>query len=306
MSAQHPDFSSRGQRSTSIGNPALDPERSTSFTAGVIFEPTRNINLTVDFWRIKVKDLIGPPGGQGAAIAQYYTNNGVVTQPGFVARPGTPDPAFPNALPHIGFLESSFVNQDQQVVSGLDFGANFRMPIGNNITWRSSAEASYLMKYQVTRDTGDVENYEGTLSPCNVTSCSGAPQWRALWQNTIEVCEKFTASLTAYYTEGYTTESVDFGAEQGNCEDGVNFGSTQTYYDGTVVACKSPNVWNADLTMNYEVNDNLNVFVNVLNVFDIDAPFDPAAAYHIFGFNPAWSGPNILGRYFRLGAKIDF
>src|SRR3546814_14249196 len=43
---------------TQIGNPDLDPEKSTAFTAGVIFEPIRNVSLTVDFWPIKVHDLI--------------------------------------------------------------------------------------------------------------------------------------------------------------------------------------------------------------------------------------------------------
>jgi iron complex outermembrane receptor protein len=47
------------------------------------------------------------------------------------------------------------------------------------------------------------------------------------------------------------------------------------------------------------------VYADVLNVFDIAPPFEPSAAYSTFWFNPAWAGPNILGRYFRLGAKID-
>jgi len=36
------------------------------------------------------------------------------------------------------------------------------------------------------------------------------------------------------------------------------------------------------------------------------APFDPNAAYRLYDFNSALSGPNIMGRYFRIGAKIDF
>ncbi len=38
----------------------------------------------------------------------------------------------------------------------------------------------------------------------------------------------------------------------------------------------------------------------------LDPAFDPSAAYSIFQFNPAWGGANIMGRYFRLGAKVDF
>ena len=44
----------------------------------------------------------------------------------------------------------------------------------------------------------------------------------------------------------------------------------------------------------------------MLNVFDIGPEFEPSAAYSLFWFNPAWAGPNVMGRYFRLGAKIDF
>jgi iron complex outermembrane receptor protein len=291
---------------TSVGNPALEPEKSTAFTAGVIIEPIRNVSFTVDFWHIKVKNLIGPPGGQGAAIAQYYANNGVVTVPGYTAIPGTPDPAFPNALPHIGFLQSSFTNQDSQVVSGLDFALNISTPVTDNIRLRSVAEASWLMKYELTRDTGTVERYEGTLSPCNITSCSGAPEWRATWQNSLDIFEDTTLSLTAYYTDGYGTESVDFGAVRGDCDSGINNGSTATYADGTPVNCHQSSAWNVDFNARHKINDMFTVYLDVLNVLDLGADFDPSAAYGLFGFNPAWQGPNILGRYFRVGAKVDF
>jgi iron complex outermembrane receptor protein len=47
------------------------------------------------------------------------------------------------------------------------------------------------------------------------------------------------------------------------------------------------------------------LYGEVLNVFDIGPPFDPSAAYSLFWFNPAWAGPNAMGRYFRFGAKFD-
>src|SRR3546814_13147447 len=84
-------------------NPDLDPEKSTAFTAGVIFEPIRNVSLTVDFWHIKVKDLIVGVTDTSAAEEAYYANNGVVNIPGITVIPGQPDPAFPNALPVLGF-----------------------------------------------------------------------------------------------------------------------------------------------------------------------------------------------------------
>ena len=286
---------------TSTGNPALDPEKSTSWTVGGIFEPIRNVSFTIDYWNIEVKDIIG--GADYSDVRnQYYANNGVVNIPGITVVPGTPDVAFPNALPHIGFIQYSFQNNDSQNVSGIDLGANVRMPFGD-VTFSSSFEASYLMKFEKTIG-GNVQRYDGTLSPCDVTSCSGAPKWRGSWQNTIEV-GGFTGSVTAYYTSGYDLASIDYGGVKGDCLASIG-SSVSTYADGTPVLCEAKAQWNVDLSLSQKVGDNFTIYANVLNVLGIDPVFDPSAAYHIFQFNPAWGGPNIMGRYFRVGARMSF
>ncbi|WP_163434578.1 TonB-dependent receptor domain-containing protein, partial [Escherichia coli] len=76
---------------TNIGNPALRPEKSESITAGLIFEPIRGLSFTLDFWRIKVKDLIVGVNNTAPVLDAYYRNNGVVNIPGFVVRPGPVD-----------------------------------------------------------------------------------------------------------------------------------------------------------------------------------------------------------------------
>ena len=290
---------------TQTGNPDLDPEKSKSFTAGIIFEPIRNVSFNVDFWNIKVKDLIVAVTDVSPVVDAYYANNGVVNIPGFTVIPGAPDPAFPNALPHIGFIQSSYRNAQQQQVRGVDFGANAKIPLTGGITLNSYADASYLMKFDLTDENGTVFKYAGTLSPCNVTSCSGAPRWRAQWQNTLDFNGRTSLSTTVYYTAGYDYASVDFGGVKGDCVASAN-NSVPTYNDGSAVACRSKAVWNVDLVGSHKVNDKLTVYANVLNLLDTKAPFDHAAAYGLFNFNPAWAGPNIMGRYFRLGAKVDF
>ena len=290
---------------TQVGNPDLDPEKSTAFTAGLIFEPIRNISFTVDFWNIKIKNLIVGVSDIGPVIDAYYANNGVVDIPGFTVTPANPDVAFPNALPQIGYIESSYKNADQQLARGIDFGINSRYNITDGLRWSSSLEASYLLKYELITETGDTQRFDGTLSPCNVTSCSGAPKWRASWQNTLEFGDT-TLTATVYYTGRMGLESTDFGATRGDCDSGVLFGSVPTYQDGSPVMCKSKPIWNVDFTAAHEISDKLTIYANVLNVFDDDPPFDHAAAYGLFNFNPAWAGPNIMGRYFRVGAKVDF
>jgi iron complex outermembrane receptor protein len=290
---------------TSVGNPELEPEKSTSFTAGLVYEPMRNVSFTLDFWRIEVKNLITSITDTTAAQEAYYSStDGTVNIPGISVRPGVPDPVYPNALPLLGFIQSSFANQNKEEVSGIDLGANFTIPFGDAASLRSAVEVSYLQKFDLTHD-GVTDEYAGTLSPCNITSCSGAPKYRATWQNTVSFAGT-DVTLTGYYTSGVDTVAYDLGGVAGDCQASADLGAaTASYADGTPVACKTKAIWNADLTVRHTFNEKYTVYADVLNLFDIEPDFDPAAAYGLFGFNPAWSGPNIMGRYFRVGVKLD-
>ncbi len=288
---------------TTTGNPGLDPEKSTSWTLGAIFEPIRRVSFTVDYWNIEIRGIIGAADDTGV-FEQYYANNGVVNVPGITVRPGIADNNFPAALPHIGFIESSFQNGDSQNVSGIDIGANVQFPIGD-FTLTSAFEASYLLKFERTTESGNTQRYDGTLSPCDVTSCSGAPKWRGSWQNTLAFGGA-TISATAYYTSGYDLASIDYDGVKGDCLASIG-ASVVTYRDGvTPVQCTGKETWNVDLTASYKVNDRFTVYTNILNVLDLKAPVDPSAAYSQGQYNPAWAGANILGRYIRVGARVDF
>ncbi len=295
---------------TNVGNPELSPEKSENITLGAIFEPIRNVSFTVDLWRIKIRDQIVGVTGIGPVIAAYYANNGVVNIPGFTVTPGVIDQANPGALPHIGSIEASYTNANRQEVQGIDFGVNARFNIVDGVRLTSSFEASYLDKNHLTLVdpiTGEAAaplQFEGTLSPCATTSCSGSPRWRGSWQNTLQFGDT-TVSATAYYTSGYDMAQVDFGATPGDCQSAVDAGAL-AYPDGTPVLCRSKAIWNVDLTASQKVTDKFTLYANVLNLFDTKPPFDPNAAYGAYGYNPAWAGPNIMGRYFRIGAKIDF
>jgi iron complex outermembrane receptor protein len=298
-----------GQRSlglTQVGDPALDPEESTSYTAGVIWNATDNLTITVDYWNIEVKGLIAGVTNTSVIEDLYYLNNGVVNVPGFNVIPGAPDPSNPNALPHLGFIESAYANQDKQNVNGWDLSVTWAgIGIGNFAEYTTRLDAAFLNEYTLKTDAGETLEYAGTLSPCNVTSCSGAPEWRASWANTFYFGDRTSATLTAYYTQGVDNAAVDFGAVKGDCESAIG-GQVLQYVDGSPTDCVSDDIWNVDLTVQHQWNENIRLFVDVMNVFDIEPPVDVSAAYHLYAFNPAWAGPNIMGRFFRIGAKLDF
>jgi iron complex outermembrane receptor protein len=288
---------------TQTGDPELDPEESTSYTLGVIFQPMSNLTLTLDWWQITVENLITGVTDTSEAENQYYANNGVVNIPGITVLPGVPNVAFPNALPVLGFIQTSYTNQDEQIVQGYDFGATTNFDLGP-VNWTSTLEMTYLERYELRTDGGAILDYEGTLSPCNITSCSGAPEWRGNWQNTFQYADT-SVTLTTYFTDGLDNASVDFGGVPGDCAASIG-ASVIPLVDGTPYNCNSDDQWNVDLTVRHKFNDNLTMFVDMLNVLGIEAEFDPSAAYSIYNYNPSWAGPNAMGRFFRLGAKYNF
>ncbi|WP_422051187.1 TonB-dependent receptor plug domain-containing protein [Sphingomonas leidyi] len=294
---------------TSVGNPALAPEKSTSWTAGAVFEPIRNLSFTIDYFNIKVKDVIGniSAADQDAALAAYLNSGATTAVPGVVVVPGTADAQFPAARPLPGFIQFSFQNADEERVQGIDLGFEFRHDFGG-VKLYSSFDSSYLIKYEVLRQDGSVERYDGSLSPCDYTSCSGSPKWRGSWQNTLSM-GGFSLTGTVYYTGGYSLGSVDYGGNRGtsaaDCRANIGH-SVVTYQNGNPVLCKVGAQWNADLSASYRVNDNFMIYVNALNFLDIKPKFDPSAAYSIFNYNPSWAQANVVGRYFRVGTRIDF
>jgi iron complex outermembrane receptor protein len=178
------------------------------------------------------------------------------------------------------------------------------MPLRSDL--RSNLELSYLEVR--TRLIGRCVRVSGHAESCNITSCSGAPEWRA-WQNggVRQPARQHGGVSHRLLHSGYDTASLDFGGVPGDCQGNADIASsTAAFVDGTPAFCRTDAQWNVDMTIRHRINEQYLVYLDVLNVLDIEPEFDPAAAYALFGFNPAWAGPNIMGRYYRLGVKVDF
>ena len=139
-----------------------------------------------------------------------------------------------------------------------------------------------------------------------MTSCSGAPKWRGSWQNTFNFGDSTSLTATVYYTSGYDLASTDYGGTPGDCLGSIG-ASVVTYNDGvTPVSCRTKSFMYMDLHASQKVADHFTLYADVLNVTNAKAPFDPSAAYSIYQFNPSWADSGFIGRYFRVGAKVDF
>ncbi|WP_068088433.1 TonB-dependent receptor plug domain-containing protein [Novosphingobium rosa] len=291
---------------TAVGNPNLRPEKSTSFTVGTVFTPNRHLTLTADFWHTKITDIIVSVSDPTPALTQYFTNNGVVNIPGISVTQNSADAQNPNALPLIRTIVASYTNADSEVASGIDVSASARYDLGHGVRFTSQFNGSWLTKLALT--SGGTEfRYDGTLGPCETTSCSGAPHFRAVWANTFDFGpeQKYSLTLTGNYTSGYSETATDDGDTYKVCEVGAG---DVVGYSGTnnPVICNTHPTFTIDLHTQAKVNKNFLIYMDVKNLLDSGPVYDPAAGYQLYQFNPAWGDSNYIGRFFRVGAKIDF
>lgn len=287
--------------------PALAPEKTTNFTAGIVFQPTPKLTFTADYWYVRVNNVIIGAQPTQAIFDQYYLNNGVVNIPGFTVTQSAVDPLNPNALPLLGTIMASFQNTNALKSEGIDLSATLRVPIGHNgLRWTSAAQATYLSRLEQIGAGGAEQRYDGTLGPCEITSCSGAPKWRAIWSNTLDFNGKASATLTAYYTGPYSLNAADDGGVYHNCGASIGADVVATVDTVTPLQCKGKASFDMDFTAKVKIADHLTLYTNILNVLNQAPSFDPSAGYGVYNFNPAWRDRQFIGRYFRVGAKLDF
>lgn len=304
---------------TSVGNPDLQPEKSRNITAGVILNPVRNVSLRVDYYNIRKTNLI-TGADYSPQIAAYYASNGnvntltpgidlvTVDQVGFANLPAGQAP-----FPLLNTIQYGFINADSAKSEGVDFSLETSYNLTPGIRWTSSLEANYVIELSQTIN-GTKQIYQDSLGPYQVTSASGTPQWRGSWQNTFDF-DAFSISGTAYYSAGYSGGASD----DGNLPDGqtcytngingslVNAGGAFALYrDGnTVVACRTKRFIYGDVTAAVKVNDQFTMYVNVLNITNEKAPYDPNT-YGASNYNPAWGNSGIIGRFFRVGVRAKY
>ncbi len=283
---------------TTVGTKDLKPEKSTNFTGGVVFEPTHNLNFTVDYYYIKKTGVIAGVS-DAPALAAYFAGQPIPA--GYTVVKGIPDPNFPNALPVPAFVILGYANQNSEVTSGVDFGASGRFTLPHDVKWQSSFNATYVDKFDLTLQDGTVQHFAGTVGPQGPTSGSGTPRWRANWQNTFTF-GKATLTATTYYTSGYSVIAEDNGDTIGDC---AGSGTVAEYGDGEVVQCRVKGFVYTDVHGDYKINAHYTVFADILNAFDNKAPLD-AATYGAYQYNPVWANSGIIGRFFKVGVKMNF
>ena len=287
------------------GNPALKPETSRSFTAGVIFQPVRWLSVTADYYNIRKSNIIVSGPDTGTARTNYFA--GQPLPAGYTINTvDAPDPLFPNALPRVLIINAPFVNAGRQNTSGLDVAATANFPITDSIKFISRVEVTDVFNLDLVNN-GVTQKYVGTLGPYELSSGAGTPRIRGNWQNTIEA-GPLSVSATVYYVSRIKEVAADEIAPDANGK--IDLSCANNLYslgaDGTGNQfCYIHSFINTDLNAALRVNDRFTFTFNVSNLFDVKAPIAPAS-YSGTNYLPTWHLDGVVGRSFRAGASFKF
>ena len=148
-----------------IGNPALKPERSNTFTVGGSFTPRffSGFQLSVDYFHIKVNDVITTLGP--VAIARNC-DNGLTAFCPLLGLDGAG-----NLLS----VRDQFLNLSSYLTTGLDFALSYRTPLFNG-TFSVRGNATYVDKFEIVAPGSPpvVAEYAGQ----NSTQQFAIPHWK--------------------------------------------------------------------------------------------------------------------------------
>jgi iron complex outermembrane recepter protein len=272
------------------GNPNVGEETSDTYTAGFVFSPSfvPRLNVTVDYFNIKVEDTIGVlAGGMASALSLCFNTiqdlNNPICQV-FVGRRGTTgalgqtsggqNPVFTSA--NVGILKTS----------GIDMQVDYNMPLMDG-NLRFFYLGTLLDKYRSTpiASIPERENIsEGTF---------GLPKYR------------HTARMT--YSEGPAQISLRWRFEGKTKDfriDNIFNGRDRIGTDPALLP--KPflgSISYFDLTLGYDVDERLSLNFGVNNLLDKKPPVIGSAAEQA---NTLPSFFDVLGRDFFVSARMSF
>ncbi len=251
------------------GNPNLKAETSKSTTVGMVFEPTRDFNVGINWYHIDWRDQVA-----AASFQQIVDGNGVVN--GVVRGVVTRSPETGQVVS----VSTGYFNQGKTVTSGLDFDMNYRMNTEfGKLGFR--AGASYMEQFKI-----DDSEYVGTNGNGSLPRLRGSLS--ASWER-----GPWVASATANYIHSYYQAALP----------GSYFTwQDQAFQTGTYGE-KIGSRTTIDLFGSYEFNSKLKISASVINVANKQPPYDPGASgTFLYDFTQY----DVRGRAYRANLTYKF
>ncbi|QCB56170.1 TonB-dependent receptor [Sphingopyxis sp. PAMC25046] len=264
-------------RAITGGNPNLQEETSDTWSVGAVIRPEfiPNLQLTVDYYNIKIDDAIGSFGGGLQAVITACNSDlsldNIFCQP---LRNRTPD----GQLYDVPLLNANIAKLE---ASGIDYRLDYRHSLGSVGSLSYYISGTYLID-AITQGS-PIVNPVNCAGYIGGGSCSTAnPKWRFTQRLTWEM-DKLQLSLRHRFI--------------GSTKDGRIAGAKASGAATPLLAVpETGDVHYFDLGANVDVRENFSLFANVDNLFDRDPPF---YLYERETYDA-------IGRRFTIGFRANF
>ncbi|MEQ1437969.1 TonB-dependent receptor [Fontimonas sp. SYSU GA230001] len=281
-----------------MGNLDLKPERSKNLTYGLIYSPTwiRDLNVSVDFYDIKITDFVVIGQGQFFLDSCYKTEQRNYCD--YIHRDGTGT---------LTYVETPYFNLAGVETAGVDFSINYGLPLPESLgRFKLNLDASYLSKFDSIAprpgQPDEVSNEVGKVSG----QFFGFPRWKATgtlgWQ-----FDRLKASWSTRMAYHMTEPCGDFFPTPSLKDLGLCSHPDVVDAEGNPAPeNRLRTVFYHNVQIGYELSDyNANIAIGVNNVLDQDPPISRSlTSLYWYNYDPNhYETPGRFG-YIRAGFKF--
>jgi iron complex outermembrane receptor protein len=298
-------------------NADLQPETSKTHSLGLIFSPTSYFDMTLDFYRIRRENEIVLGTASDALKAEDRT-------PANVTR--NRDPASflvdANGNPIAGtgpllMVATPWMNRGMTELSGADLEARLRNKLGNWGALSTTLRSTYTHTYKIQPQAGDpTNNVVGTYPnfyDWALSTTTAIPRWKASVSTTWAV-DAHAVNLSVNYVGPISLLRAYDGATkyaQPFCAYGTakptdaapDRNTSIPLYEAYYPDCAIKEWVNVGVGYTYTGFRHWNLNVNIQNLFDKKAPYDPTVGTTT-GYSETLHNP--YGRYFNVSARYTF
>lgn len=226
------------------GNPGLGPESATSYTAGLVLQPTKDLSITIDYWSIDLEEVIAAVGAT-TIVQRCFNRDGA-----------NPTFSLDNQWCQLyqrdqndgGVIGLSQLSRNQAFtqVSGIDLVVDFGLNLQQYGNLRWNINSTFTEKYESQTTAADpVNDFAGSIGS---GTGSATPKWRV--------------NLTTTYSMG--DWSVQLGSRwiDKMVHSNTVTGGSPVSNTGTAAT------WYHDLSARYAITPNLTVRAGISNITD--------------------------------------
>ena len=268
------------------GNPALRPETANTLTVGAVFSPRvlPGLNVTVDYYRMKVNNYIASDGSQD--IVNQCFNNNISAYCSLIVRSnisgqltGSPNPngQFPG-------VTEQLINVATLQTSGIDVSADYRFKLPGETSLTLAMAGTYVDRYTFNLGAQATPiNCAGKFgNSCAAVSINPIPRWKHQASATLDLGDVSIQGRWRYIGP----VSADPGTP--------------------ILVNRIPSYSFFDTNVSFDVNKQYTFRLGVSNLFNVNPPVVGGVAGST-GSNSANTFPNVydaLGRTFFAGISL--